>query len=210
MSEIGNVYGRLTVTNFFGLNHRKKRIWVTSCSCGTKDKNVLENNLRTGHTLSCGCLQKEQTSKARKIHGLTTSIEYKVWTGMHTRCYNKKCKSYADYGGRGIIVSQEWHTFSNFLNDMGLRPSAYHSIERIDNNAPYSLKNCKWALKKEQSGNKRNSIMITYKDKTQCLSYWCDELNLKYANVYARIKYASTPLAALEKAIAKSIRHQNR
>lgn len=203
MSEIGNVYGRLTVTEFVGLDKRNKRIWLTNCSCGTQNKQVLENNLRTGHTLSCGCLCKERTSKARKTHGLTRSPEYKIWVGIQTRCYNPNSQSYIDYGGRGIFMCESWKIFENFLADMGKRPSPNHSIERIDNEKHYSPDNCRWATKKEQSGNKRNSIMIFYNGKTQCLAHWCQELKIKETYVRARVRAGANPIEALQKAVEK-------
>lgn len=41
---------------------------------------------------------------------------YKSWASMKTRCYNLKCKSYKDYGGRGISICYEWQeSFENFF-----------------------------------------------------------------------------------------------
>jgi hypothetical protein len=75
---------------------------------------------------------------------------------MKQRCYNPKRKNYKYYGGRGIVVSDEWrNSFETFFADMGPRPSDNHSIERIDSDGPYSKGNCKWATSTEQTWNKR-------------------------------------------------------
>jgi hypothetical protein len=75
---------------------------------------------------------------------------------MHQRCSNPKCKSYRDYGARGISVTAEWRTFERFLSDMGMKPPSLQ-LERIDNNAGYSKANCRWASAEEQSQNRRSA-----------------------------------------------------
>lgn len=83
--------------------------------------------------------------------------EYKVWAGMRERCNNPNCKSYPNYGGRGITVCDRWKSFESFLLDMGPRPSAKHTLDRKDTNGNYTPENCRWATWSDQNINKRQA-----------------------------------------------------
>lgn len=122
----GRVFGRLTVTGLDGFYGETKRqaVWDCSCACGGSAR-VTSCNLKTGNTMSCGCLYRESRGKARLAHGCSIgakSPEYRSWAAMRARCRAKSGKSFRLWGSRGIIVCEKWASFETFLADMGPRP----------------------------------------------------------------------------------------
>ena len=126
-----------------------------------------------------------------------------VWRAMHNRCYNTNHKSYANYGGKGIVVDQSWHGkqgYEAFLRDMGDCPEG-GTIERIDGKGNYSPTNCKWASRVEQANNKSNNKFYTAHGKTQTLAMWANEIGCTSHAIRLRIKHGMS----VEEAVSKPV-----
>jgi hypothetical protein len=195
--EIGKQYGLLTVLKKVESKSGSRYVLVR-CSCvNATEKEIRFAHLCSGHTTSCGCEQKTATKIANTTHGFKKHRLYKIWAAMMYRCNSPKSQNYASYGGRGITVCESWKKVENFINDMDATWEKGLTIDRIDNEQGYFLENCHWATMKEQNSNKRTNVYATLNGKTQCLSKWCEELNLKYSTVKMRIKAGKTPEQAL-------------
>ncbi len=125
------------------------------------------------------------TVRIRK--GLSNTPEYKVWKEMIRRCTNHNHKRYAEWGGRGIGVCERWEVFSNFITDMGLRPTKGMSIERRDNNKGYNPENCYWATALEQNNNTKSNRLMSFMGMTNTLAVWARVLGLNYNTVRSRV-----------------------
>lgn len=124
-------------------------------------------------------------------------ILYRVWAGMHDRCYNPKAIGYKHYGGKGVKVCKRWHTFDNFKEDMGFRPEGRMTLDRKDGTKDYSPDNCKWSTYDEQIRNRNMTRWITRDGETMCLKDWTRRLGLRYNTIQDRIKKGWLPELAL-------------
>lgn len=183
---IGQRFGRLKVV---GLSHSTIQglFWKCLCDCGN-EKVILGKRLRRT-TRSCGCLSVDTIRKMATTHGQGQTREHAIWCGIKNRCYNSKTKSYRLYGARGVIMSDAWrNSFETFIEDMGVSPHPNSSIERINNNGPYSKGNCKWATAKEQCGNRRSNKWLTYKNISKIQIEWAVELGIDSSHIRFHLK----------------------
>jgi hypothetical protein len=160
------------------------------CACGV-ERDVLLHNLANGTSTSCGCDKDRKTAERSRTHGHSRTPIYRAWKGMLERCEKPSHKSYAYYGGRGITVCKRWHSFENFLADMGARPDGM-SLERRDNNKGYTPSNCYWATRAAQMANTRNSLMLEVRGTRKHAREWAASIGITQRGLAARIAHGWT------------------
>lgn len=120
-----------------------------------------------------------------------------VFYNMKQRCYNKKHKSYHNYGGRGITICDEWLNDSqkfynwaleNGWNEDNLYKSGRNklTIDRIDNNGNYEPSNCRIITLKENQYNRNNNVYINYKGEKYTLEELSKKLNIPLVTIRSR------------------------
>jgi len=162
----GRRFGRLVVLARAptAVSPKGKKItrWLCRCDCGAEPiKRAM--HLKTGHTTSCGCKQREGQNRRHgdthdRKHG-GSSTEWVAWWSMIRRCAAKPgSRMFPHYAGRGIKVCDRWlgrDGYVNFLADMGRKPSPRHSLDRTDNDRGYEPTNCRWETRSHQNANRR-------------------------------------------------------
>ena len=186
-AKIGDVFGRLTILSF-----EPRQSCLCRCSCGTI-KTVAKHALEFSKIKSCGCLNKERTALRNKSHGLASRGNehplYGLWSSMMNRCNNPSNKDYSLYGGRGIQVTARWHDFTNFLADIGDRPSKRHSLDRFpDKNGNYEPGNVRWATDKQQARTCRDTLLIN----GEPLQEVAERLGINPGTLKGRLRYGMT------------------
>jgi len=196
--EVGNHYGRLTVIKRAENNKHNAARWLCRCICG-KETIVDGQALRAGNTKSCGCLNeevREATCRKRSLtHGMTGSRLYYLWTHMKQRTQNPKNSKYKYYGGRGITLCEEWQKFEPF-RDWSMQ-NGYNdnlTIDRINNDGPYSPSNCRWTTTEVQLNNRRDNVFLEFNGKKQTIAQWARELKMNVTTLWMRLYHYNWPI----------------
>lgn len=135
---------------------------LCECGCGRPAPIATMTNSKWGHV--AGQPMRFVRGHAARKHGeghdggvyTSRSPEYVSWQHMKDRCLNPNSHAWRLYGGRGVRVCKRWRdSFESFLKDMGRRPSADHSLDRINPYGDYEPGNCRWADPVTQTRNRR-------------------------------------------------------
>ena len=179
----GMTFGQLTVIERAENTKAGKARWLCRCICGNECI-VRAKDLKRGQQ-TCGCGQ------GNVKHGMSRTKIYRTWEGMLQRCENPNCEGFDNYGGRGIKVCERWHAFENFYADVSVLPhfgEKGYSLDRIDVNGDYCPENVRWATKKQQVENRRNTIKIEYEGAEMTLAEAAEKSGINYSCLLTRYK----------------------
>ncbi len=204
-------FNNLTVISYYGRRRKNngyyQYYWLCECDCDEKNIKITSSqSLIEGTTKSCGCERLKNLKNRCITHGMSDSREYCIWKHIIQRCYNENCPEYKNYGGRGIVMCDEWKvSFANFFDDMGECPPDKWSIDRIDVNGNYLKTNCRWADFIEQNNNTRTNKYLEYNGKRLTYAQWAREIGVNEVTIRNRISYGWT----IEEILSKPKNGQN-
>lgn len=178
-------------------------MWFCKCDCG-QTKTIAGRSLRSKNTSSCGCLQKEKTianNKRNSAHGMCHTKIHRVWLHIKDRCNNSNCKSYCNYGARGILICDEWkndfQAFYDYVSQLPHFGEEGYSLDRINNDGNYEPNNIRWATRKEQANNKRTNRFLEAFGEKHTVSEWSDILGISSKTILSRLRKGLTDIEAL-------------
>jgi len=207
----GQKFGRLMALEMVprGPEDRHTK-WLCQCECG-KIIQTRINSLRSGNTKSCGCYfmdyARKRGAELGATHGLSKHPLFDIWNSMRTRCTRPNDVRYKDYGGRGIYVCERWlESPQHFFDDMGDRPEG-GTLDRINNDGPYSPENCRWVSQKVQARNKRSNHLLEFNGSTKPLIDWATELGFSPETIHRRLRVGWSVEKTLSTPV--DIRHRN-
>lgn len=133
-------------------------------------------------------MSTNRRGKSQKLY----PFEYGVWASMKQRCNNPNSQMWHRYGARGITYQKSWESFDEFIKDMGKKPKGVtrqYSLDRIDNDKNYTAKNCRWATTEEQSLNRSNTRLLTFRGKIHPMATWTKILGFNRNLIPSRLRY---------------------
>jgi hypothetical protein len=172
-------------------------LWWCWCECGNVSTHKT-SDLLGGQATSCGGCElpspkryprtKKPKKRSRKRSTPRTRPRiWDIWRQMIARCYLPSHAPYRHYGGRGIRVCVRWHTYENFVQDMGHRPPG-RMLDRINNDGNYEPGNCRWATPSESSQNRRTARYLQFRGELRSLTQWSRHLNLNVSSIRKRLE----------------------
>lgn len=165
---------------------------LLKCDCGAT-KEMIYNSFKRGQSTSCGCFRRENAAflvnNREHKHNLSKHPLYKIWRSMKARCYNPNERQYKDYGGRGIVLCDEWvsdfKAFYDWCNINGYEKGL--QIDREKNDDIYKPDNCRFVKPAQNMRNTRRNVNIEYRGLTKCITDWAKDLNMSVAGLQRRI-----------------------
>ena len=114
---VGDKFGKLVVTKFFGVNSHREYTWHCQCECGNTCI-VTNGNLKSGNTQSCGCL-KSKHHENYMDNNRRCDRAYKNWAKQIKVNADYTCNICGKHGGNlNSHHLNDWHTHEDLRYDI--------------------------------------------------------------------------------------------
>lgn len=178
--KIGDRYGNRTIIDtaepIVDNNGNKITAVLVECDCGRVDIVPLDALKRGKRNQCVDCARQ-----SKRKDGISKQPWYKAWQGIIQRCTNSKNPRYKDYGGRGIVVCDEWlnsRNFGKWAEEHGFQKGL--QIDRINNDGNYEPSNCQFVTPQENMRNKRDTVVGIIGNTSYPMRTWCEMYNIDY------------------------------
>lgn len=199
----GQRFGRLTVIER-APNKGKRTVWLCRCDCGN-EKEIRQEDLHSGKTVSCGCYLHEKITK----HGLYKDPEYRRLMSMKDRCSNPNATHAHRYVGRGIKVCDEWKNdpkaFYDYVSKLPHFREKGYTLNRINNDGDYEPGNVEWADDYTQMNNTCRNHLLAYRGSVKTVTEWARKTGIPISTLRGRVKRGWSPEKALETPVKSKI-----
>lgn len=191
---VGLKFSSLTILDVWRDKDKKETMCKCLCDCGNTHITYL-HKVKSGAIKSCGC------NSGNHKHDLCGTRIYRIWQAMKQRCLNPNTCNYKYYGGRGVVVCDEWindiKSFHTWAVNNGYADDL--TIDRIDVNGSYEPSNCRWVSMKEQCNkNKANIYEIELHGEKYSLRDFVDIVGESYSKIQTQLYRGKTTVAELE------------
>ncbi len=175
-----------------GLKKEKPR-GLYKCKCG-KEVTVTLNNAKSGGVKSCGCIWFDRPGNV--THGLHDHPLYRVWQGIKSRCYKSYDTHYSQYGGRGVVMCDEWINHPEKFIAWALEKGWKKGLQVDKDVIPkalgipailYSPEMCSLVTSKANNNARSNNRLVTYNGETKSVTEWSRLLGIGMPVLYKRL-----------------------
>lgn len=183
---IDRIFGSIRVVSEAAGSTPKDKLFDTVCELCGRQAVMFGGNIRRavrGGSSGCKCSTRSRT------HGLYAHRLFKTWHGMMRRCHCETHEAFEHYGGRGIVVCDEWRVspaaFIDWCEASGW--SEGMQIDRINNDLGYFPDNCRIVTPIENGNNKRNNRILDFGVRKITVAQAAREFGLKKTTIKERL-----------------------
>lgn len=182
-------------------NNTSRALFI--CECGTLAI-VGKYKYTSGHTKSCGCWNSQQAKERFTKYFPVNRTIYACYMHMVQRCTDPNDKRYYDYGGKGVVICEEWLlSYQKFLDwslANGWSKGLQLDKDIIGNGLLYSPETCKWVTAKENANKRKDCHYIDYNGEIKTLTEIARMIDLPYETLRGQLRQGKDIYESIKRA----------